>query len=47
VIVGETVKTTWAKLRSCHRNALLRQKKCFKSGAAAEIIKQWNIYCRT
>ncbi|KAL5236486.1 hypothetical protein ACI65C_003896 [Semiaphis heraclei] len=39
--LGETVKATWAKLRSCHRDALRRQKKCFKSGAAAEIIKQW------
>ncbi|XP_025196604.1 uncharacterized protein LOC112595567 [Melanaphis sacchari] len=37
----ETVKATWAKLRSCHRDALRRQKRCFKSGAAAEIIKQW------
>lgn len=35
------MKATWAKLRSCHRDALRRQKKCFKSGAAAEIIKQW------
>lgn len=41
MVVGETVNTTWAKLRSCHRDALRRQKKCFKSGAAAEIIKQW------
>lgn len=40
MVVGETVKATWAKLRSCHRDALRRQKKCFKSGASAEIIKQ-------
>jgi hypothetical protein len=31
----------WTKLRSCHRDALRRQRKCLKSGAAAETIKQW------
>lgn len=41
MVAGETVKVTWAKLRSCHRDALRRQKRCFKSEAAAELIKQW------
>lgn len=31
----------WTKLRNCHRDALRRQKKMFKSGAGAEIVKQW------
>jgi len=30
----------WTKLRSCHRDALRRQRKCLKSGAAAETIKE-------
>lgn len=38
---GEHAKDPWTKLRCCHRDALRRQKKCFKSGAAAETIKQW------
>ncbi|XP_025192030.1 uncharacterized protein LOC112592233 [Melanaphis sacchari] len=39
---GELAKDTWIKLRCCHRDAALRrQKKCFISEAAAEIIKQW------
>lgn len=31
----------WSKLRNCHRDALRRQKKMFKSGAGAEVIRQW------
>lgn len=41
VFTGETVKTMWTKLRNCHRDALRRQKKMFKSGAGAETVRQW------
>ncbi|XP_050519262.1 uncharacterized protein LOC126893284 [Diabrotica virgifera virgifera] len=38
---GNEAKTLWLKLRNCHRDALRRQKKCLKSGAAAVVIKKW------
>ncbi|XP_022182208.1 uncharacterized protein LOC111042024 [Myzus persicae] len=31
----------WTKLRNCHRDALRRQKKMFKSGAGAETVRRW------
>uniref|UniRef100_A0A6P7GH73 Uncharacterized protein LOC114338097 n=1 Tax=Diabrotica virgifera virgifera TaxID=50390 RepID=A0A6P7GH73_DIAVI len=41
VLTGNETKTLWLKLRNCHRDALQRQKKCLKSGAAAVVIKIW------
>ena len=38
---GDEAKVIWTKLRSCHREALRRQRQRLKSGAAAETIKQW------
>jgi len=31
----------WTKLRNCHRDALRRQKKMFKSEAGAETVRMW------
>ncbi|KAJ8934919.1 hypothetical protein NQ314_013109 [Rhamnusium bicolor] len=39
--VGADAKNAWLKLRNCHRDALRRQRKCFKSGAAAVVVKPW------
>lgn len=41
VLTGDEAKAVWTKLRNCHRDALRRQKKCLKSGAAATRTKQW------
>ncbi|XP_031329356.1 uncharacterized protein LOC116160309 [Photinus pyralis] len=38
---GSEAKALWEKLRHSLRDAIRRQQKCFKSGAAAETIKEW------
>ncbi|XP_074028043.1 uncharacterized protein [Leptinotarsa decemlineata] len=38
---GSEAKQSWLKLRSCHREALCRQKNTFESGSAATVIKPW------
>jgi len=40
-VTGELAKDTWTKLRCRHGDAPRRQKKSFKSGAAADTIRQW------
>lgn len=40
-VSGAEAKTLWEKLRHSFRDALRRQQKCIKSGAAAETIKPW------
>ncbi|CAG9853847.1 unnamed protein product [Phyllotreta striolata] len=38
---GSEAKSLWEKLRHSLRDAIRRQKKCFKSGAGAEVVKEW------
>lgn len=38
---GDEAKSAWAKLRNNHRDALRRQQRTTKSGAAATDIKRW------